>query len=161
MQRCFLLSVAVAPPSANESEGREHGAMFQPRDALFAATVAPPHPFNLTRALKLTTNRLVCRRTIFLGGEICGLAQQAVSLGAPVSHVCTHTLVHLRKQSYLLGAERESKMLTEIGHIEAIFRYPVKSMGGERLEVAQLGWHGLDGDRRLAFRRMDDRSGFP
>ena len=45
--------------------------------------------------------------------------------------------------------------------MEAIFRYPVKSMGGERLDVAQLGWHGLDGDRRLAFRRLDDRSGFP
>jgi hypothetical protein len=52
-------------------------------------------------------------------------------------------------------------MLIEIGHVEAIFRYPVKSMGGERLEVARLGWHGLDGDRRLAFRRIDDRSGFP
>ncbi|MBZ5684613.1 MAG: MOSC domain-containing protein [Acidobacteriia bacterium] len=52
-------------------------------------------------------------------------------------------------------------MQTEIGHVEAIFRYPVKSMGGERLEVADLGWHGIDGDRRLAFRRMDDRSGFP
>ncbi|MEP6995341.1 MAG: hypothetical protein ABI968_12520 [Acidobacteriota bacterium] len=52
-------------------------------------------------------------------------------------------------------------MLIEIGHVEAISRYPVKSMGGERLEVANLGWHGLDGDRRLAFRRMDDRSGFP
>jgi uncharacterized protein len=37
----------------------------------------------------------------------------------------------------------------------------VKSMGGERLEAAKLGWHGLDGDRRLAFRRTDDRSGFP
>jgi len=52
-------------------------------------------------------------------------------------------------------------MTIEIGHVEAIFRYPVKSMGGERLEVANLGWHGLDGDRRLAFRRMDDRSGMP
>jgi uncharacterized protein YcbX len=52
-------------------------------------------------------------------------------------------------------------MLTEIGQVEAIFRYPVKSMGGERLEVAELGWHGLEGDRRLAFRRMEDRSGFP
>jgi uncharacterized protein YcbX len=52
-------------------------------------------------------------------------------------------------------------MLIEIGHVEAIFRYPVKSMGGERLEVAELGWRGLDGDRRLAFRRMDDRGGFP
>ena len=52
-------------------------------------------------------------------------------------------------------------MSVEIGHVEAIFRYPVKSMGGERLEVAHLGWHGLEGDRRLAFRRIDDRSGFP
>jgi uncharacterized protein YcbX len=49
----------------------------------------------------------------------------------------------------------------EIGHVEAIFRYPVKSMGGERLEAANLGWHGLDGDRRLAFRRIEDRGGFP
>jgi uncharacterized protein YcbX len=52
-------------------------------------------------------------------------------------------------------------MLMEIGQVEAIFRYPVKSMGGEQLEAANLGWHGLDGDRRLAFRRIDDRSGFP
>jgi uncharacterized protein len=52
-------------------------------------------------------------------------------------------------------------MSIEIGHIEAIFRYPVKSMAGERLESANLDWHGLDGDRRLAFRRIDDRSGFP
>jgi len=34
-------------------------------------------------------------------------------------------------------------------------------MAGERLEEANLGWYGLDGDRRLAFRRMDDRSGMP
>src|SRR6476620_3828346 len=54
-----------------------------------------------------------------------------------------------------------TSMLIEIGHVEAIFRYPVKSMGGERLEVANLGWYGLEGDRRLAFRRMDDRSGMP
>ena len=52
-------------------------------------------------------------------------------------------------------------MPIEIGRVEAIFRYPVKSMRGERLEVATLGWHGLDGDRRLAIRRIDDRSGFP
>src|SRR5205814_10495857 len=52
-------------------------------------------------------------------------------------------------------------MRMEIGHVEAIFRYPVKSMGGERLEAATLGWHGLEGDRRLAFRRLEDRSGVP
>src|SRR5436189_5924538 len=54
-----------------------------------------------------------------------------------------------------------SSMPIEIGHVEALFRYPVKSMRGERLEVATLGWHGLEGDRRLAFRRIEDRSGFP
>ena len=52
-------------------------------------------------------------------------------------------------------------MIMEIGEVEAIFRYPVKSMRGERVETANLGWHGLDGDRRLAFRRIDDRSEFP
>ena len=52
-------------------------------------------------------------------------------------------------------------MRVEIGQVEAIFRYPVKSMGGEPLKVASLGWHGLEGDRRLALRRVDDRGGFP
>ena len=52
-------------------------------------------------------------------------------------------------------------MLIEIGQVEAIFRYPVKSMRGEPLEAANLGWHGLEGDRRLALRRMNDRNGFP
>lgn len=54
-------------------------------------------------------------------------------------------------------------MLKEIGHIEALFRYPVKSMAGERLDEASLGWHGIEGDRRMALRRIriDDRSGMP
>ncbi|MEP6496172.1 MAG: MOSC domain-containing protein [bacterium] len=52
-------------------------------------------------------------------------------------------------------------MTIEIGHVEAIFRYPVKSMAGERVDVATMGWHGIDGDRRLALRRVHDRSGFP
>ena len=57
----------------------------------------------------------------------------------------------------------KSSMPIEIGHVEALFRYPVKSMCGEQLEAADLGWHGLAGDRRMAFRRMDadNRSGFP
>jgi uncharacterized protein len=52
-------------------------------------------------------------------------------------------------------------MPIEIGQIEALFRYPVKSMRGEPLATATLGWHGLDGDRRLAFRRVSERGGFP
>ena len=52
-------------------------------------------------------------------------------------------------------------MPIEIGQVEAIYRYPVKSMRGEPRDTATLGWHGLDGDRRLAFRRLDERGGFP
>lgn len=50
---------------------------------------------------------------------------------------------------------------TRIGEVAALFCYPVKSMAGERLDVGELGWHGLDGDRRLGLRRVDDRGGFP
>jgi hypothetical protein len=34
-------------------------------------------------------------------------------------------------------------------------------MAGTATESALLGWHGLDGDRRFAFRRLGDDSGFP
>jgi uncharacterized protein YcbX len=56
---------------------------------------------------------------------------------------------------------RMPEMRRKIGEVAALFRYPVKSMGGEPLETVALGWHGLDGDRRLAFRRLGDRGGFP
>ncbi len=49
----------------------------------------------------------------------------------------------------------------ELGRISAIFRYPVKSMAGELLDLAKLSWHGIEGDRRLAFRRLTDKSEFP
>ena len=49
----------------------------------------------------------------------------------------------------------------ELGRITAIFRYPVKSMAGQLLDVANLGWHGVEGDRRFAFRRLNDKGGFP
>lgn len=51
--------------------------------------------------------------------------------------------------------------MTEVGRVSAIYRYPVKSMAGERISSAQLGWHGLDGDRRLAFIRCGVKSEFP
>ncbi len=42
-------------------------------------------------------------------------------------------------QSIAKSGGVESSMLIQIGHVEAIFRYPVKSMGGERLDAANLG----------------------
>ena len=52
-------------------------------------------------------------------------------------------------------------MITELGHVRELVRYPVKSMAGVATESAFLGWHGLQGDRRFAFRRLNDNSGFP
>jgi uncharacterized protein YcbX len=52
-------------------------------------------------------------------------------------------------------------MPVEIGQIEALFRYPVKSMRGEPLDASDLGWYGLDGDRRFALRRLEERGGMP
>ena len=49
----------------------------------------------------------------------------------------------------------------EVGRICEIVRYPIKSMAGIPTKSAFLGWHGLDGDRRFAFRRLGDESGFP
>jgi uncharacterized protein YcbX len=34
-------------------------------------------------------------------------------------------------------------------------------MAGELLDVANLSWYGIEGDRRSAFRRLNDKSGFP
>lgn len=52
-------------------------------------------------------------------------------------------------------------MPVKIGEVEALYRYPVKSMMGERVDAADLGWHGLVGDRRMAIRRLRDGGGFP
>jgi uncharacterized protein YcbX len=52
-------------------------------------------------------------------------------------------------------------MVNKLGHICELVRYPVKSMAGTVTESAFLGWYGLGGDRRFAFRRLGDDSGFP
>jgi uncharacterized protein len=51
--------------------------------------------------------------------------------------------------------------MIQLGHICELVRYPVKSMAGRATDSAFLGWHGLDGDRRYAFRRLGDDSSFP
>jgi uncharacterized protein YcbX len=48
-----------------------------------------------------------------------------------------------------------------VGVVKGLYRYPVKSMGGQDLATAQLGWHGIEGDRRYAFLREDQKGGFP
>lgn len=50
---------------------------------------------------------------------------------------------------------------TNIGVVKAIYLYPVKSMRGLTVEEATLWWYGLNGDRKCAFVRSDNQSGFP
>lgn len=49
----------------------------------------------------------------------------------------------------------------EVGIIVALYRFPVKSMAGELLQAAPVGWNGLVGDRRYAFVQADNRTHFP
>lgn len=48
-----------------------------------------------------------------------------------------------------------------VGHIESLWRYPVKSMRGEELQEAYVGFPGIYGDRLYAFRSSAAPKGFP
>jgi uncharacterized protein len=53
-------------------------------------------------------------------------------------------------------------VVSVVGRVVALWRYPVKSMAAEELDAADVSWHGLAGDRRWAFIRDGQvRSGFP
>jgi uncharacterized protein YcbX len=56
---------------------------------------------------------------------------------------------------------KEKNTMISIGRVRELVRYPIKSMAGVAAESAELGWHGLAGDRRFALRRLGDSSGFP
>lgn len=51
--------------------------------------------------------------------------------------------------------------MQSVGRISSIHRYPVKSMGGERLANTQLTFHGIPGDRWHAFVQADSKGSFP
>ena len=48
-----------------------------------------------------------------------------------------------------------------VGHVASLHRYPVKSMAGERLGVAEVDWQGIEGDRQYAFVRKANGTRFP
>ena len=47
--------------------------------------------------------------------------------------------------------------MERIGTVETLCRYPVKSMAGEEVALAFVGFAGLMGDRALAFVRAPGR----
>ena len=50
----------------------------------------------------------------------------------------------------------------QVGRVSELWRYPVKSMGGQPMDEAFVSWHGVEGDRRWAFVREGlIRSSFP
>ncbi len=42
-----------------------------------------------------------------------------------------------------------------IGHVAALYRYPVKSLGGEQVESVEIGTRGIKGDRLWAVRDLE------
>lgn len=51
--------------------------------------------------------------------------------------------------------------MEHLGTLETLCRYPVKSMAGEELEQAFVGYGGILGDRSYAFERAAGPKGFP
>ena len=51
--------------------------------------------------------------------------------------------------------------MEKLGALETICRYPVKSMAGEEIDQAFVGYSGIMGDRAYAFVRADGAKGFP
>ena len=51
--------------------------------------------------------------------------------------------------------------MSMIGNVESLWRYPVKSMRGQELDTAYVGFAGVYGDRLYAFRSSVAPEGFP
>lgn len=51
--------------------------------------------------------------------------------------------------------------MTTIGSVESLWRYPIKSMSGEAMTEAFMGFSGFYGDRCYAFKNSSARKGFP
>ncbi len=51
--------------------------------------------------------------------------------------------------------------MSVVGTVESLWRYPVKSMRGEELENAFVGFSGIYGDRVLALKSSSSPKGFP
>src|SRR5881409_2091710 len=51
--------------------------------------------------------------------------------------------------------------MSNIGKVESLWRYPIKSMRGQELDEAFVGFSGIYGDRLFAFRSSASPKGFP
>ena len=51
--------------------------------------------------------------------------------------------------------------MSVVGHVESVWRYPIKSMRGEKVASAFVGFAGVYGDRLYAFQSSAAVAGFP
>src|SRR5438552_15822052 len=56
---------------------------------------------------------------------------------------------------------RQGEKMSLIGHVESVWRYPVKSMAGEELPEIYAGFGGVWGDRLFALKSSATPIGFP
>jgi uncharacterized protein len=60
-----------------------------------------------------------------------------------------------------IGYDKKGFSRMKVGRVESLWRYPVKSMRGEQLQEAFVGFPGVYGDRLYAFRSSAAPKGFP
>ena len=55
----------------------------------------------------------------------------------------------------------DGQRVLQVGVVDQLYRYPVKSMRAELLTEADVGFEGIAGDRRFAFIQGHKRTNFP
>src|SRR6266850_2379116 len=59
------------------------------------------------------------------------------------------------------SSDTDSRVMSAIGTVESLWRYPVKSMRGEEMDELFAGYGGVYGDRLFAFESSASPKGFP
>jgi uncharacterized protein YcbX len=75
--------------------------------------------------------------------------------------VCGFKRLHYSGRLIAASFRRRISGMSVVGKVESLWRYPVKSMRGEGLEEAFVGFSGVYGDRLFAFRSSACPKGFP
>ena len=69
---------------------------------------------------------------------------------------------HLFQRMGVIGSAGHSRIdMTVVGKVESLWRYPIKSMAGEALPAAFIGYAGVYGDRVYAVLNSSGSPGFP
>ena len=61
----------------------------------------------------------------------------------------------------MLQSDTMASPMEIVGRLESLWRYPAKSMRGEELQEAYVGFAGVYGDHLYAFRSSAAPKGFP